>query len=53
MTEMLTVMSEPVDDIPVLLAQSVRMGLPALLDEHFPTHGNMQGLSLGWVGATW
>lgn len=53
MTEMLTVISERVDDIPVLLAQSVRMGLPPLLDEHFPTHGNWQGLSLGWVGATW
>jgi len=53
MTEMLTVISERVDDIPVLLAQSVRMGLPSLLDEHFPTHGNWLGLSLGWVGTTW
>lgn len=53
MTEMLTVNSERVDDIPVLLAQSVRMGLPALLDEHFPTHGHWLGLSLGWVGTTW
>jgi hypothetical protein len=23
------------------------MGIAALLDEHFPTHGNWQGLSLG------
>lgn len=53
MTEMLTVISERVDDIPVLLAQSVRMGLPSLLDEHFPSHGNWLGLSLGWVGTTW
>ena len=53
MTEMLTVISERVDDIPVLLAQSVRMGLPSLLDEHFPTHGNWLELSLGWVGTTW
>jgi transposase len=29
------------------------MGLPALLDEHFPTHGNWQGLSLGWVTTIW
>ena len=53
MTEMLTVISERVDDIPVLLAQSARMGLQPLLDEHFPTHGNWLGLSLGWVGTTW
>jgi hypothetical protein len=49
MTEMLTVISERVDDIPLLVAQQERMGLPSLLDEHFPTHGHWQGLSLGWV----
>jgi transposase len=30
-----------------------RLGLPALLDEHFPTHGHWQGLSLGWVTTVW
>jgi transposase len=29
------------------------MGLPALFDHHFPTHGNWQGLSLGWVSTIW
>src|SRR2546428_1547786 len=29
------------------------MRLPALLDDHFPTHGNWQGLSLGWVSTSW
>ena len=53
MTEMLTVISERVDDVPLLLAQQERMGVPSLLDEHFPTHGNWQGLSLGWVAAVW
>ena len=53
MDEMLTVISERVDDIPVLLAQAERMGLQPLLDEHFPTHGNWLGLSLGWVGTIW
>jgi len=53
MTETLTVISERVDDIPLLLAQLERMGLPFLLDEHFPTHGHWQGLSLGWVVAGW
>jgi len=53
MTEMLTVISERVDDIPLLLAKSERMGLQSLLDEHFSTHGNWQGLSLGRVGTIW
>jgi transposase len=30
-----------------------RMGLPTLLDIHFPTHGNWTGLSLGWVITIW
>lgn len=53
MNERRTVINERVDDIPVLQAQVQRMGLPSLLDEHFPTHGNWQGLSLGWVTGIW
>jgi transposase len=48
-----TIITERVDDIPLLLEQMQRMGLPALLDDHFPTHGNWQGLSLGWVATIW
>ena len=29
------------------------MGLPALWDTHFPTHGTWQGLRLGWVSTLW
>jgi len=47
------IITERVDDIPLLLAQMQRMGLPALLDAHFPTHGHWQGLSLGWVTTIW
>src|SRR5467141_1835644 len=47
------IITERVDDIPLLLAQMQRMGLPALLDAHFPTHGNWQGLSLGGVTTIW
>ena len=47
------IITERVDDIPLLLEQMQRMGLPALLDAHFPTHGNWQGLSLGWVTTIW
>ena len=53
MAEALTIVSERVDDIPVLLAHLARLGLQPLLDEHFSTHGNWVGLSLGWVSVLW
>ena len=53
MNQNLTVINERVDDIPLLLAQLKRMGVQELLDKHFPTHGNWQGLSLGWVTIIW
>jgi hypothetical protein len=49
----LTLETERVDDIPLLLAQMERMSLPALIDRHFPTHGNWEGLNPGWVAAVW
>ncbi len=53
MTEQLTVTTERVDDIPILLAQSDTMGIPELLDEYFKPHGNWEGMSLGWTTAVW
>ena len=53
MSERPTVTSERVEDIPLLLAQMERMGVPSLLDEYFPTQGNWQGLSLGWTATIW
>lgn len=53
MKEALTIKTERVDDIPLVLAQMQRMGLVELLDQHFPTHGNRVGLSLGWVTRLW
>src|SRR5919204_2361532 len=53
MHEIPTIITERVDDIPLLLEQMQRMGLPTLLDTHFPTHGNWTGLSLGWVSTSW
>src|SRR5256885_4343023 len=43
------IITERVDDIPLLIEQMQQMGLPTLFDTHFPTHGNWTGLSLGWV----
>jgi transposase len=53
MNENPTIITERVDDVPLLIEHMKRMGLPALLDHHFPTHGNWQGLSLGWVSTIW
>jgi transposase len=47
------IVTERVDDIPLLLEQMQRMNLPTLSDHHCPTHGNWQGLSLGWVSTIW
>jgi transposase len=44
---------ERIDDVPLLLAQLEHMQVAPLLDRHFPTHGNWQGLSLGMVSAIW
>jgi transposase len=53
MNDIQHIITERVDDIPLLLEQMQRMHLPTLIDHHFPTHGNWQGLSLGWVSTIW
>jgi transposase len=53
MIEQLNVTTERVDDIPLLLTHSDKMGIPKLLDEHFKPHGNWEGMSLGWTTAVW
>lgn len=53
MAETLTINHERVDDIPLLVAHQERMGVQPLIDEHFPTHGNWAGVSLGYVAVGW
>src|SRR6266581_6198035 len=53
MNELPTILTERIDDIPLLLEPRQRRGLPTLFDTHFPTHGNGTGLSLGWVSPLW
>ncbi|MBU4226115.1 MAG: IS1634 family transposase [Chloroflexi bacterium] len=53
MTKWLTVTTERVDDIPVLIASLERMGLAELADEHFVPHGNWQGISPGKMLTGW
>src|SRR5437879_8681185 len=53
MHELPTILTERIDDIPLLLEPRQRRGLPTLFDAHFPTHGTGTGLSLGWVSPIW
>lgn len=53
MNQPVSIRTERVDDIPLLLAQLERMGVQALLNEYFPQHGNWQGASLGMVAVVW
>jgi transposase len=53
MHEKPNILTERVDDMPLLLAQMDRMGLATLLDAHVPTHGNWQVLPLGRVMTLW
>jgi transposase len=53
MNEIPNIITERVDNIPLLLEHMQRMELPTLIDTHFPAHGNWYGLSLGWVSTIW
>jgi transposase len=53
MTETLTITTERVDDLPLLLTYLQRLEVPSLLEQHFHQHGNWQGLSAGWVATIW
>lgn len=44
---------ERLDELPVLFALLQKMGLPTILDEAIPRHGNWLGLSAGWVMTIW
>ena len=53
MSDILTITTERVDDLPLLLAQMKQMDLPLLLDSYFSSHGNWHGLDPGWVTTIW
>jgi transposase len=44
---------ECLDDIPLIIHMAKQMNLPNLIDQHFPTHGNQQGLSNGKLCTGW
>jgi len=47
------IQTERIDDIPLLVAQQHRMGLPEIIDRVIEAHGNRQGLSIGWTVVGW
>lgn len=53
MNDIRHLITERVDEVPLLLEQMKRMALPTLIDQYFPAHGNWYGLSLGWVSTIW
>jgi transposase len=49
----LVIITERVDDVALLIAQMVKMGLPEVLDRHLPRHWKQRGLSWGWTAVIW
>lgn len=48
-----SIQTERVDDIPLLIGQQEKMGIPEVVDAVIRPHGHRQGLSVGWVVAVW
>jgi len=49
----LVVITERIDDVALLIAQMIKMGLPEVLDRHLPRHWKQRGLSWGWTSVIW
>ena len=45
--------TERIDDVPLLVHQQRKMGIPEVLDEVIHPHGNREGLSVGWLTTIW
>jgi transposase len=47
------IQTERIDDLPLLIHQQQRMGIPKTIDEVIAAHGNRQGQSLGQMLSVW
>lgn len=45
--------TERADDIPLLIYQQQKMGIPDVLNEVIHPHGHREGLSVGWLATVW
>ncbi len=52
-TSELTITTERIDDVVLLLEMMKQIDLPGMLDRHLPRHWLQQGLSWGWVTTIW
>lgn len=53
MKEALSIETERMDDLPLLMTHMQCMKLAELLDKHIPTHGHRKGLSVGELSVVW
>jgi transposase len=53
MDNQLTLTTERIDDLVLLIHVMLQVQLPDLLDRHLPRHWLQQGLSWGWVTTIW
>jgi transposase len=49
----ITVQTERIDDVPLLIRQQQAMGIAEIIDSVVPRHGNREGLSIGWTVVGW
>jgi transposase len=52
-TSDLTITTERIDDLVLLIEMMKQIDLPGMLDRHLPRHWLQQGLSWGWVTTIW
>ena len=45
--------SKRIDDVPLLVYQQRKMGIPEVLNRAVEPHSNRQGLSVGWLTMSW
>jgi len=53
MKEALSIETERMDDLPLLITHMQHMKLASLLDKHIPTHGHRKGVSVGELSVVW
>jgi len=53
MSEKLTITSEQINDVPLLLGIMTDMGIQALIDDQVQPHGAWQGISIGTLVVIW
>jgi len=53
MTTEMNIITERIDDFPLLLEVMKRLGLADIIDHHLRRHGLHQGLSWGWIATIW